>query len=55
MAGWTSLHVGCARLALFEQPCISDARLARMRSYEAANITSPARSIEVDERKVNRG
>jgi hypothetical protein len=28
---------------------------ALMRSYEAANITSPARSIEVDERKVNRG
>jgi hypothetical protein len=29
--------------------------IARMRSHEAANITSPARSIEVDERKVNRG
>ena len=40
---------------LFLKLCISDAGLARMRSYEAANITSPARSIEVDERKVNRG
>jgi len=26
-----------------------------MRYYEAANITSPARSIEVDETEVNRG
>jgi hypothetical protein len=40
---------------LFLKLCISDAGLARMRSYEAANITSPTRSIEVDERKVNRG
>jgi len=40
---------------LFLKLCISDAGLARMRSYEAANITSPARSIEVDERKVKRG
>jgi hypothetical protein len=40
---------------LFLKLCISDPGLARMRSYEAANITSPARSIEVDERKVNRG
>jgi hypothetical protein len=31
------------------------ADFARMRSYEAANITSPARSIEVDETEVNRG
>jgi enoyl-CoA hydratase/carnithine racemase len=35
--------------------CISDAGLARMRSYEAANITSPARSIEVAETEVGRG
>ena len=40
---------------LFLKLCISDAGLARMRSYEAANITSPARSIEVDETEVNRG
>jgi len=40
---------------LFLKLCISDAGLARMRSYEAANITSPACSIEVDERKMNRG
>jgi hypothetical protein len=26
-----------------------------MRSYETANVTSPARSIEVDETEVNRG
>ena len=29
--------------------------IARMRYYEAANITSPVRSIEVDEAKVYRG
>jgi hypothetical protein len=29
--------------------------VALMRSYEAANITSPAGSIEVDETEVNRG
>ena len=40
---------------LFLKLCISDAGLARMRSYEAANITSPARSIEVEETEVNRG
>ena len=40
---------------LFLKLCISDAGLARMRSYEAANVTSPARSIEVDETEVNRG
>jgi len=40
---------------LFLKLCISDAGLARMRSYEAANITSPACSIEVDESKVSRG
>jgi len=26
-----------------------------MRSYDKENITSPSRSIEVDERKVNHG
>ena len=40
---------------LFLKLCISDAGLARMRSYEAANITSPARSIEVAETEVGRG
>src|SRR6266404_5932109 len=40
---------------LFLKLCISKPALARMRSYEAANITSPARSIEVDETEVNRG
>ena len=40
---------------LFLKLCVSDAGLARMRSYEAANITSPARSIEVEETEVNRG
>ena len=29
--------------------------VALMRSYEAANVTSPARSIEVDETEVNGG
>jgi hypothetical protein len=28
--------------------CISEPALARMRSYEEANITSPSRSIEVE-------
>jgi len=32
---------------LFLKLCISDSALARMRSYEEANITSPSRSIEV--------
>jgi enoyl-CoA hydratase len=40
---------------LFLKLCISDAGLARMRSYKAANITSPARSIEVDETEVHCG
>jgi enoyl-CoA hydratase/carnithine racemase len=40
---------------LFLKLCISDAGLARMRSYEAANITSPTRSIEVNEKEVTRG
>jgi enoyl-CoA hydratase/carnithine racemase len=35
--------------------CISDAGLSRMRCYVAANITSPARSIEVDETEVHCG
>jgi hypothetical protein len=29
MAGWTSLHVGCARFALFEQPAGVTARVGR--------------------------
>lgn len=33
---------------LFLKLCISDAALARMRSYEKQNITSPSRSIEVE-------
>jgi enoyl-CoA hydratase/carnithine racemase len=40
---------------LFLKLCISDAGLARMRSHQAANITSPARTIEVDEKEVHRG
>src|SRR6202158_3835473 len=52
----TPLALGLAlERNLFLKLCISDAGLARMRSYEAANITSPARSIEVDETEVNRG
>jgi enoyl-CoA hydratase len=39
---------------LFLRLCISEPALARMKSYNEANITSPARSIEVDERKVGR-
>jgi enoyl-CoA hydratase len=35
---------------LFLKLCISDAALARMRSYEEAHITSPARSIVVEVR-----
>jgi enoyl-CoA hydratase/carnithine racemase len=34
---------------LFLKLCISDPALARMRSYEKKNITSPSRSIEVGE------
>jgi enoyl-CoA hydratase/carnithine racemase len=33
---------------LFLKLCITDAALARMRSYDKANITSPSRSIEVE-------
>jgi enoyl-CoA hydratase/carnithine racemase len=40
---------------LFLKLCISEPALARMRSYDAANITSPSRSIEVDTRSTGRG
>ena len=40
--------------SLFLKLCISEPALARMRSYDKENITSPSRSIEVDERRVNR-
>jgi hypothetical protein len=33
--------------------CITEPALARMRSYEEENITSPARSIMVEARSVN--
>jgi enoyl-CoA hydratase len=39
---------------LFLKLCISEPALARMKSYNEADITSPARSIEVDERRVGR-
>ena len=39
---------------LFLKLCISEAALARMRAYDKDNITSPSRSIEVDEKRVNR-
>jgi len=39
---------------LFLKLRISEPALARMRSYDKENITSPSRSIEVDERRVNR-
>src|SRR5712692_5407421 len=39
---------------LFLKLCISEPALARMRSYDKENITSPSRSIEVDERRMNR-
>jgi enoyl-CoA hydratase/carnithine racemase len=52
----TPLAEGLARERnLFLKLCISEPALARMRSYAEANITSPSRSIEVDERKVNHG
>jgi enoyl-CoA hydratase len=38
---------------LFLKLCISDLALARMRSYEEAHITSPARSIEVEVRSAD--
>src|SRR6266513_5650185 len=38
---------------LFLKLCISEAALARMRSYEEKKITSPSRSFEIDERMVN--
>jgi hypothetical protein len=40
---------------LFLKLCVSEAALARMRSYEGANITSPSRSIEVETRSASRG
>ena len=39
---------------LFLKLCISEAALARMRAYDKDSITSPSRSIEVDERRFNR-
>jgi enoyl-CoA hydratase len=39
---------------LFLKLCISEAALARMRAYDKDKITSPSRSIEVDESRVNR-
>src|SRR5213592_1732808 len=39
---------------LFLKLCISEPALARMRSYEEENITSPSRSIVVEGRSVNR-
>ena len=38
---------------LFLKLCISETALARMRSYEGANITSPSRSIVVETRSVS--
>src|SRR5713226_2153475 len=38
---------------LFLKLCISEAGLARMRSYEAKKITSPSRSIEVETGRAN--
>ena len=40
---------------LFLKLCVSESALARMRSYEEANITSPSCSIEVNARRVNHG
>ena len=40
---------------LFLKLCISEPALARMRSYEGANVTSPSRSIEVETRSASRG
>ena len=38
---------------LFLRLCISEPALARMRSYEGANITSPSPSIEIEAGSVN--
>src|SRR6201993_2925346 len=38
---------------LFLKLCVSESALARMRSYEEENITSPSRSIEVEARRVS--
>jgi len=40
---------------LFMKLAVSDTAFARMRDYEGQNITSPSKSIEIDERKANRG
>jgi enoyl-CoA hydratase len=40
---------------LFMKLAISDTALARMRDYEGQNITSPSKSIEIDEKRANRG
>jgi enoyl-CoA hydratase/carnithine racemase len=40
---------------LFLKLCISAPALARMRSYEEQNITSPSRSIVVDSKERERG
>src|SRR5258706_67507 len=40
---------------LFLKLCVSEPALARMRSYDDKKITSPSRSFDVDERKVNLG
>jgi enoyl-CoA hydratase/carnithine racemase len=40
---------------LFLRLCIGESALARMRSYEGANITSPSRSIEVETGSASRG
>jgi hypothetical protein len=40
---------------LFLKLCITEPALARMRSYEEENITSPSRSIVVETRSVNHG
>jgi hypothetical protein len=41
------------RSNLFLKLCVSESALARMRSYEEENITSPSRSIEVEARRVS--
>jgi enoyl-CoA hydratase len=50
----TPLALGLAlERNLFLKLCISEAALARMRAYDKDNITSPSRSIEIDEGSVN--
>ena len=55
ITGATPLAQGLALERIFLKLCVSDAGLSRMRSYEAANITSPASSIEVDATDENHG